>query len=90
MSLLGLPILLAIFAAFCLSIWGLFSHGRSIFCALGGGLMAAGAVLGAVYAWKESQSLTWTAVYLAICGIGLASAIRQAKNSPPSLDESSD
>jgi hypothetical protein len=90
MAGIGILIVLPAFALFGLCIWGLFNHGRSILCAMAGFMICLSAGGCGMYAWKESKSPTWTAIYVVIALIGTVAALRQALNGPQDDDISED
>lgn len=75
----GAIVFLAAFVAIGLSIYGLFNRGRSIWCIVAGIVVVFGALPGALHAWGEGRSIPWTAVYVIIALIGIASIFRQAR-----------
>ena len=77
MNLATAAIFLAVIAALCVVLRGLFSRRRSV---IGGVIAASLALLATVlawYAWAESQSIPWTLLYGVVAVASVASAIRQ-------------
>lgn len=83
MSGAGLWIVVAGVLLIGASLAGLFNRGRSVACAVAGGLVALGAGLGVWHAWAEAGSPAWTTGYLVLALVGLVAVFRQVKRRKP-------
>jgi len=70
-------IFLAMIAAVCVVVWGLFNQRRSMLLAAIAACVTILAALGAWYAWAETQSVAWTVGYGVLAVAGKVAAIRQ-------------
>lgn len=76
MDLTGAAIFLGAIVAVGAVFWGLVSHRRSVAFGVSAAAVAVLALLGAYYAWVESESTAWAAGYGVLAVAGLAAAFR--------------
>jgi hypothetical protein len=80
MSYQFMVILLGVIAAFCVTLWGLFTRRKSAAFGVTAALFAFTTGLGAWYSWAEPpQSVAWTTGYGLACLLGCATANRHLR-----------
>ncbi len=79
MSVATLVLMLCLLAFVGISLWGLFNQQRSFLILISSVSLLFITVFGALYAWNESHSLSWTFGYSSVSLLALVSFVRQIR-----------